>query len=236
MNTTPKTMTIAERHELAVKARRAHLLEAARKTAQEREGKCMSEAYNSSKEGLDFVCSRGHSFNLRYAKLRNHWCPVCSASLSSRGEALCRTVIEQLTGTDYPEGYPAGLISAKTGRQLSLDMYNEQQKTAFEYHGDGVHFNFRASGRYHDEEKFRRTVEIDAEKKELCGKLGIKLVVIEGFRNYLPLDGVISYVKMSLAENGIAFDDGRKIVLDPKWLCADNLTSRVRRYCTERNG
>ena len=236
LDTGPTTMTTAERQARSVAVRLAQSLSRARATATRRGGKCLSETYERSSDGLTFQCSRGHVFTMRYGDLKHHWCDLCAKTRHSNGETLCRAILEQLMGVPLPLAYPAWLRSPKNREQLSLDMYNADLKVAFEYHGDGVHHNFRTSGRYSDPVKFKRTQEIDAEKVVLCAQSGVLLVVIRGFDYYVSTKQIIERLRQLLRDHDIAFDEAREVVVNHDDLFFDDLLDRVNACVSAKGG
>jgi len=135
-----------------------------------------------------------------------------------------------------PLAYPAWLRSPKNGEQLSLDMYNADLKVAFEYHGDGVHHNFRKSGRYSDPVKFKRTQEIDAEKVVLCAQSGVLLVVIRGFDYYISTRQIIERLRLQLRDHALPFDETREVVVNHDDLFFDDLLDRVKACVSAKGG
>lgn len=229
-----RIIAIKKAHE----TRMSNSLKFAHEKAKTNEGTCSTIFYTRASQGFDFTCNRGHTFNLTYQQLNSgrQWCPICQQTILSRGESISREVIEQLTNLPFPLSRPVGLISPKTKRQLSLDMYNQETKIAFEYHGQGVHNNHRNTGRYSNPQKYQRTIEIDQEKMELCKSLGIKLVIIDGFDKYVSEKDVVDRIKSILNENNIEYSSKREITINSIKLCAEDLTKRVSEYCTQKNG
>lgn len=237
LNTDPTTMTTKERQARAVAVRMAHSLRTAKEVAQKVNGKCLSETYERECDGLQFQCSRGHVFTMRYKALKQlHWCDQCAKTRHSNGETLTRAILEQLMGVPLPLAYPAWLRSPSSGEQLSLDMYNAERKVAFEYHGEGVHYNFRETGRYSDLKKFKRTQEIDKEKVILCAQSGVLLVVIRGFDYYISTKQIIERMRQILRDFSLPFDEAKKVVVNHDDLFFDDLLDRVKACVSAKGG
>lgn len=231
----PKTMTAVERQRRAAQSRRAHSLVVAKRRALARGGECLTQEYLASDDGMMFRCGRGHEFTMSYRDLKTHWCAACSRTRSSRGEILCRAILERLLGFSLKSGRPTWLKSSK-GRGLSLDMYNGDHRLALEYQGDGVHSGFRASSWYDDPVKFARTLELDDEKATGCRENGVKLIPIPGLRETISLAEVIDILKGLLRANDVAFDELAEVSVNHDELFWDDLLERVHEVMVAKGG
>jgi len=91
-------------------------------------------------------------------------------------EEKCRDIFESLTGRAYPTVRPHFLRNPSTGRNLELDGYCEELRSAFEYQGS-QHYEF--PNRFHKtKQEFLAQVERDKFKVQRCAEEGINLVVI----------------------------------------------------------
>jgi hypothetical protein len=72
-----------------------------KRIARKRGGVCLSDAYVSSLEKLDFVCKDGHEFSMKPAALLNHWCPTCGVGV---GRSRPTLRLEDLQATAEARG------------------------------------------------------------------------------------------------------------------------------------
>ena len=94
----------------------------------------------------------------------------------SRGEDICRRVLETFYGVPFQPARPDFLVNPETMRNLELDMYNPDLKLALEYNGV-QHYKypnkFHRSREEHEAQKKR-----DRIKAEACEKAGINLIIV----------------------------------------------------------
>ena len=95
---------------------------------------------------------------------------------SSKGETMCRNILENLFGLRFDRIRPSFLTNPETGRRLELDCYNAKIKLAVEYNGEQHyiwpnHVNMTYK-------QFINQVRRDRYKKRVCSKIGIDLIVI----------------------------------------------------------
>ena len=94
----------------------------------------------------------------------------------SKGERLCKRVIERISKRSFTKVRPNILVNPKTNRNLELDLYNDTLKIAVEYNGiQHYEYTKRFHKTYGD---FRRQQERDALKKQLCKDHGVFLIVV----------------------------------------------------------
>ncbi len=94
----------------------------------------------------------------------------------SKGEAICKQVIEDIYGAPFFCVRPDFLKNPETGRNLELDLYNDFYKIAVERNGEqhSVYPN-----RFHKtEEEFIKQVRRDEFKVDMCDKHGIYLITV----------------------------------------------------------
>lgn len=105
----------------------------------------------------------------------------CSSTTScgkfeSKGEQICRQVLENHYGVPFPSIRPNWLKSGETKRNLELDCYNDELKLAVEYNGI-QHYkwpNFTNQSKEAFFEQSRR----DKFKVDRCRELGIYLLIV----------------------------------------------------------
>ena len=94
----------------------------------------------------------------------------------SKGETICRQVMEQIYQRPFPSCRPNFLRNPETGHNLELDGYNKHLNIAFEYNG-AQHYKF--PNRYHRTHRdFIQQLRRDRYKVETCRALGIYLIII----------------------------------------------------------
>lgn len=95
---------------------------------------------------------------------------------SLKCEARCRWILENKFRKPFKKARPSFLRNPKTGRNLEVDMYNEELKLAVEYNG-AQHYQF--TPKYHRSElDFQYQQEKDALKVARCKEQGIQLIVV----------------------------------------------------------
>jgi hypothetical protein len=99
-----------------------------------------------------------------------------SSKRINKTEEYCRAIVEKIFHKPFPSVRPNWLNNPKTGRNLELDMFNEQLKLAFEYNG-AQHVQYTPY--YHNSrEDFDKQVERDKLKNHICKQNGITLISI----------------------------------------------------------
>lgn len=103
----------------------------------------------------------------------------------SKGESICRNVMQKLFKVPFPKTRPSFLLNTVTGNPLELDCFNKEMKLAVEYHGR-QHYEFIPFFHqyYH---KFREQQYRDQLKYLLCNRYGITLIVVP---YSVPLDKI----------------------------------------------
>ncbi len=93
---------------------------------------------------------------------------------TSKGEAICKKVLEDLYGQPFITVRPDFLKNPETGRNLELDLYNAKLKLAVEYNGE-QHYVF-PNCFHKTETEFINQVRRDQYKKQKCSELNIHLI------------------------------------------------------------
>lgn len=104
-------------------------------------------------------------------------------------ENMCRNIMERIYQRPFPSIRPDFLKNPKTGKNLELDMFNEDLMLAVETNGS-QHYHYNPY--YHrDYNDFLEQVQRDQYKRDKCNELGITLIEVpytvrkENFENYL---------------------------------------------------
>lgn len=94
----------------------------------------------------------------------------------SKFENNVGTILHEITKKEFVSIRPSWLKNPKTGRNLELDLYNEQLKLAVEVQGR-QHYVYTPY--YHKSyQDFKDQQERDRLKNELCRKRGIRLIYV----------------------------------------------------------
>jgi hypothetical protein len=114
----------------------------------------------------------------------------------SRGESLCRQILERTYNKPFPTCRPDFLINPKTMYNLELDGYNQELGIAFEY--NGIQHYVYPTKFHKTEEEFIDQVKRDQFKREACSKSGIYLITIP---YEIPHAKIPQYIEYNLPEN-----------------------------------
>lgn len=114
----------------------------------------------------------------------------------SKGERICREVLEDIYKKPFPCVRPNFLKNPETKRNLELDCYNEELKLAVEYNGI-QHYkwpNFTGQTK----EAFIKQVRRDRYKVDTCDANGVYLITVP---YNVPHDRIRDYILYYLPEN-----------------------------------
>lgn len=114
----------------------------------------------------------------------------------SKGEEICRNVIEEIYQKKFPCVRPNFLKNPETKRNLELDCYNDELKIAVEYNGI-QHYkwpNFTG----HSKEEFINQIRRDKFKLQTCDENGVYLITVP---YTVPHDKIKDYIIERLPNN-----------------------------------
>lgn len=116
----------------------------------------------------------------------------------SNGETICKKVIEEIYGKPFYTVRPDFLKNPETGRNLELDLYNDEKKIAVEYNGK-QHYVWpnNMHGAY---ETFIKQVRRDQFKVDMCDKNGVYLITVP-YNVGLDYQKIKDYITYYLPEN-----------------------------------
>ena len=105
----------------------------------------------------------------------------------SEGERMCKDIVEKLTGKKFVKVRPSFLFNYITGRNLELDMHNEELKLAIEFNGE---HHYKYTPYFHkNKEAYYCGRYRDYMKRIMCEKEGITLISVsyeeENIEKYL---------------------------------------------------
>jgi len=146
--------------------------------AKMRGGKCLSTEYKGTTTKLKWQCAENHKvFEMtpHIIMYDDCWCPDC-AKQTYRNENITRKLFEHIFGKKFPISKPKWLVNSR-GNRMELDGLCQEDKIAFEYHGQ-QHYHFFK--RYHKGNiKFLvQRKEDDKDKQEKCKTNQVKLIEI----------------------------------------------------------
>lgn len=103
--------------------------------------------------------------------------PSSSEKKTSRGENICKRVMEELTGKPFNNVRPKWLINPVTQQPLELDCYNEELRIAVEYNGK-QHYEYNKFMHQNSKDKFYNQQYRDLIKQDLCKKNNVLLITV----------------------------------------------------------
>ena len=128
----------------------------------------------------------------------------------SKGETICRQVLEQIYKVPFPTIRPNILRNPETNRNLELDGYNEDLKIAFEYNGK-QHYVY-PNAFHKTEQQFDNQLRRDAFKLDKCDEHGIYLITIP---YTVPHDVIPAFIEYFLPEEVQKRIDNGDHVMNP---------------------
>jgi hypothetical protein len=108
----------------------------------------------------------------------------------SRGEAICREVMEDIFGKPFPSAYPEFLRNPESNKKLEIDCYNDELKLGVEYQGS-QHYKFPHKYHNGDIDNFKSQLRRDDFKFRMCEKNGICLIRVP---YTVPFHGIRDYI------------------------------------------
>ena len=141
-------------------------------------GRCLSKKYNNREAKVLWACQLGHRWKASAKSILHQktWCPQCAA-VTWKTEAEIRGILEAIFApATFESSYPAFLGG------LQLDGYCSELSLAFEYQGE-QHYDPDNYFHFGDLSSFQSQLERDGRKRQLCGKAGVRLVLVPCFAN-----------------------------------------------------
>ena len=121
-------------------------------------------------------------------------------SIPKKHETRCRVILENLFRAPFISIRPDFLKYPKTGKNLELDMFNQDLMLALEY--DGVHHRKFTEFFHKTEQDFFDQQDRDQFKEQRCKELGIILIRVPDTVKY---DDLEEYIKNELDKKGIFY-------------------------------
>jgi len=113
----------------------------------------------------------------------------------SKGEELCKQVVEDMFGKKFYCIRPNFLKNPETGRNLELDLYNDSLKLAIEYNG-AQHYVY-PSAFLKNEQDLLNQIRKDEYKRQMCDENGIYLITVP-YTVPLKYKDISEYIKYHL--------------------------------------
>lgn len=122
--------------------------------------------------------------------------PKKPKQFESKGEKICREVIESIYKKKFNNTRPSFLNNPETGRNLEIDCYNDELKIGVEYNGV-QHYKWpNFTGQSY--EQWVKQVRRDRLKVELCDINGVYLITVP---YNVPHNKIRNYIEYYLPEN-----------------------------------
>jgi phage-related protein len=132
--------------------------------------------YENARAPLHVICKKCNYIRITsWNSIRNGYgCPTCSAH---KTENSVRKKLETILKIKLPKSKPTWLRYTEVTNNMELDGYNEKYKIAFEYQGR-QHYDKTHYFNSFSENQFTYQLNRDKKKRELCEKMGVKLIII----------------------------------------------------------
>lgn len=112
---------------------------------------------------------------------------------SSRGEEICRNILERIYSRPFLKCKPDWIVNSKTGRSLELDGYNDELKIAFEY--NGIQHYVYPNPFHNCEDQFNKQLYRDRIKQQACDDNQVWLIIVPYTVKYEQIE---DYIKTKL--------------------------------------
>lgn len=106
-----------------------------------------------------------------------------------KNEDKCREILQNIYGRKFDKVRPHFLKNHKTGKNLELDMYNDDLKLALEY--NGIQHRVYVPHFHKSPKDYQNQVERDMLKLQKCRENGITLIVVPDTVRYNELENHI---------------------------------------------
>lgn len=133
---------------------------------------------------VDYTCGLNHKLTKNVKDIfQGVWCKLCNCRIA---EEASRQYLEKIFDNKFPSIRPSWLKSSVTGMNLELDGYCAELNLAFEHQG---HHHYLDS--YGNLDRVQRN---DKLKKEMCDKIGIKLIIIPDLNFFKNENDILDYI------------------------------------------
>lgn len=118
---------------------------------------------------------------------------------ASRGEVVCKHYLEHVFERPFQKCRPPFLYNDVTNDYLELDMYNPELRLACEYNGR-QHYEYVPFLHGNSRANFQNQMYRDKEKRALCDKHGIHLIVVP---YTVPLEKISAFLNNEIRRLGL---------------------------------
>jgi hypothetical protein len=137
-----------------------------------------------------------HDIELQHRSLN---IPSKRSKTESKGEIECKRAAEKIFNKPFKKIRPDFLKSELTGKNLEIDIYNDDLKIGIEFDGQ-QHFKYTPHFHRNGELDFQKQLQRDKFKEEKCKEHGIRLIRVP----YLvKQDEIEGYIRVKARELGI---------------------------------
>lgn len=145
-----------------------------------------------NKDGEDFLNETVKTSSGNLSKKRK--------TIPKKHETRCRVIMENIFKVPFVSVRPDFLKYPKTGKNLELDVFNQDLMLALEY--DGIHHRKYTEFFHKSEQDFIEQQERDKYKEEKCRELGITLIRVPDTVKYEELE---KYIKNELDKRDVFY-------------------------------
>lgn len=130
----------------------------------------------------------------------------------TKAQKMCRTAAEKYFGKKFVSFWPDWLKNPETGKELELDIYNDELKIAIEYNGE-QHYKYPNKWQ-HDKnnglEKFIKQLRRDMYKIDACDANGVYLITVPYTVPEHLMEAYIDYYSPEKVQGRLAAMDANK--------------------------
>ena len=212
--------------------KRQYNIEEVKKFFKEEGYTLISKEYKGNKEKLEVLGPDNKVYTTTLFLFKVNGVRPHLKGINNITENSVREIIESLTGKSFPNSTPDWLINPNTGKQLTLDGYNDEMGIAFEYDGQ-QHFHDKVfSNNVKDCSTLEKTKDRDLIKEMLLKERNIKLIripyYIKNKKNYI--EGKLNNKILTIGDphcTSKGIDEMRKLVEFAKETCFSNSVSEI---------
>lgn len=141
--------------------------------------------YKGKNHKVTIICPKHGEFEqLPYNHLKGNGCPHCASEMNVRETKLFDSLVKDFPELEFIHSYR----NRKLLDRLELDIFSEKYKIAIEYQGEQ---HYRPLEIYGGETRFKKQLELDNLKKEICKNNGILLLEFSYDKNEKQ-DGLVT--------------------------------------------
>lgn len=147
-------------------------------------------------EGLNEIYADDTPLLLSSRKLE---IPSSRKKSESKGERVCKEAAEKIFKLPFNKIRPDFLKNDKTGRNMEIDVYNDELKLGIEYNGI-QHYKYNPYHHKNGEKDFEEQVYRDKLKEKKCADNGIRLIIVPYLVKHNDIE---QYIRVKARDIGI---------------------------------